>query len=122
MSLLKSVVVNLKAKGIHFALDDFGTGFASVDVVKYLPLDTIKIDRSFVINIEEDEKERTIVDHFTSIATAFDANVCVEGIENAVMRDILQKYKVHSFQGYYYSKPVELKQLEALMDREEKHE
>ena len=122
MSLLKSVVVNLKAKGIHFALDDFVTGFASVDVVKYLPLDTIKIDRSFVINIEEDEKERTIVDHFTSIATAFDANVCVEGIENAVMRDILQKYKVHSFQGYYYSKPVELKQLEVLMDREEKHE
>ncbi len=122
MGLLKTIVEKLRARGVRFALDDFGTGFSSVDVVKELPFDTIKIDRCFVINIEDDEKERAIVDHFASIAAAYDAKVCVEGIESPVMRDILQKYKVHSFQGYYYSKPVDFCTLEELMDGKDNDE
>ncbi|MBR5165490.1 MAG: EAL domain-containing protein [Ruminococcus sp.] len=109
MYLLKNVIVNLRAHGIQIALDDFGTGFSSVGLVKNLPFDTIKIDRSFVHKIEEDEKERELVKSFAGIATTFGAKVCVEGIETAEMRDILQEFNIQSFQGYYYGKPLELR-------------
>lgn len=108
MDLLRNVVIALRASGVRIALDDFGTGFSSMGLLKNIPFDTIKIDRSFVMNIEEDEKERKLVDNFTNAAGTFGAKVCVEGIETAAMRDILQKYGIHSFQGYYYSKPVEM--------------
>ena len=127
LAMMVPLLIFIKSKGLAvFGILFFVGIFYLVDsfsnyVVSSAPKRMQEAEES-EMGIEEDEKERTIVDHFTSIATAFDANVCVEGIENAVMRDILQKYKVHSFQGYYYSKPVELKQLEALMDREEKHE
>ena len=108
MHLLKNVIVNLRGHGIQIALDDFGTGFSSVGLVKNLPFDTIKIDRSFVLRIEEDEKERELVKSFAGIATTFGAKVCVEGIENAEMCDILREFNIQSFQGYYYGKPLEL--------------
>ena len=106
IELLKNIVVNLRGRGVRIALDDFGTGFSSVGLVKNLPFDTIKIDRSFVMRIEEDEKERELMEHFTGMASTFGAKVCVEGIETPGMRDILQKYRVQSFQGYYYAKPL----------------
>ena len=108
MELLKNILVNLRARGIKFALDDFGTGFSSVGILKDLIFDTIKIDRSFVQKVEADQKEQELVGHFTAVAATFGAKICVEGIETAGMRDILQKYHVTSFQGYFYSKPVVL--------------
>ena len=108
MDHLKNIVVNLRARGVLIALDDFGTGFSSIGVVKNLPFDIIKIDRSFVLRIEEDEKERELIKYFAGVASTFGAKVCVEGIETAGMRDILQAYSVRSFQGYYYSKPLPL--------------
>lgn len=109
MYLLKNVIVNLRGRGIQIALDDFGTGFSSVGIVKNLPFDTIKIDRSFVRMIEEDSKERELIKTFVSLASTFGAKVCVEGIETSGMRDILQQYNIQSFQGYYYAKPLELR-------------
>ena len=106
LSLLKAVMLNLKDIGVRFALDDFGTGFSSLDIVRSLSFDTTKIDRSFVIDIEEDTKEQEMLSHFTAIASTFGAKVCVEGIETTGMRDILQQYHVNSFQGYYYSRPI----------------
>ncbi|MBR2088134.1 MAG: EAL domain-containing protein, partial [Oscillospiraceae bacterium] len=108
MDLLKNIVVNLRGWGVKIALDDFGTGFSSVGIVKNLPFDIIKIDRSFVQKIEEDEKERELIKSFAGVASTFGAKVCVEGIETAEMRDILQHYHVQSFQGYYYAKPLPL--------------
>ena len=107
MGLLKNTMIQLKSDGIRIALDDFGTGFSSMGLVKSLPFDTIKIDRSFVQKIEEDEREKKLVNKFTEVASLYDAKVCVEGIETSGMADILRNYSVHSFQGYYYSKPVE---------------
>lgn len=109
MYLLKNVIVNLRGRGIKIALDDFGTGFSSIGIVKNLPFDTIKIDRSFVRMIEEDTKERELIKTFVSLASTFGAKVCVEGIETSGMRDILQHYNIQSFQGYYYAKPLELR-------------
>ena len=106
LELLKNVVVNLRGHGVQIALDDFGTGFSSVGIVKNLPFDTIKIDRSFVMRIEEDDKEKELIEHFVNLAATFGARVCVEGIETEGMKRILKNYPVKSFQGYYYAKPL----------------
>ena len=108
MDLLKNTLISLKARGVQIALDDFGTGFSSVGLIKDLPFDIIKIDRSFVRKIEEDDLERELMRHFSGLASTFGAKVCVEGIETEGMRDILQKFHVQSFQGYYYAKPLML--------------
>ena len=118
INLLKNVTASLKARGILIALDDFGTGFSSVGIVKELPFDIIKIDRGFVEKIEEDKMERELMKHFLSLASLFGAKVCVEGIETSGMRDILQKFQVGSFQGYYYAKPL---MLDKLLEWESEH-
>ena len=111
MKLLENVTTALRAGGVRIALDDFGTGYSAIGLVKSLPLDSIKIDRSFVRKIEEGEKERQLIDNFTDIAGIYGAKVCVEGIETVGMRDILLPSGIHSFQGYYYSRPIEIEEL-----------
>ena len=108
MKLLNNVITTLRAGGIRIALDDFGTGFSSIGLLKNLPFDTIKVDRGFVQKIEEDEKERRLINNFTDAADIFGSDVCVEGIETSGMRNILKDMSIHSFQGYFYSKPVEV--------------
>ena len=111
MDLLKNVIAKLKSRGILIALDDFGTGFSSVGIVKELPFDIIKIDRGFVRQIEESGSDRELIKHFSGLASLFGAKVCVEGIETAGMRDIIRDYGIHSFQGYFYSKPLPIEEL-----------
>ena len=106
MDLLKNVLTSLKSRGILIALDDFGTGFSSVGIVREIPFDIIKIDRSFVQKVEGNDTERKLIRFFTDVASIFGAKVCVEGIETAGMRDILRSFHVGSFQGYYYAKPL----------------
>ena len=96
------------SRGILIALDDFGTGFSSVSIVRDLPFDIIKIDRMFIKKIEEDDADKELVRYIAGLASLFGAKVCVEGIETEGMRDILQKFQVESFQGYYYAKPLTL--------------
>jgi len=108
LKLLKNVTAQLKSRGILIALDDFGTGFSSVGLVKELPFDIIKIDRGFVTKIEEEDADRELMRYFAGVASLFGAKVCVEGVETAGMRDILQRFAVESFQGYYYAKPLVL--------------
>ena len=110
MKMLENVIVSLKSRGIRIALDDFGTGFSSVGIIKDLPLDVIKIDRSFVVNIEKNDTDRYLVKNVVDLASVFKSKVCVEGIETAGMRDILREFRVQSFQGYYYAKPIPLEQ------------
>jgi diguanylate cyclase (GGDEF)-like protein len=108
IDLLKNVTASLKSRGILIALDDFGTGFSSVGIVKELPFDIIKIDRTFVEKVEENPVDRELIKHFSGLASLFGAKVCVEGIETSGMRDILQQFNVGSFQGYYYAKPLDI--------------
>ncbi len=116
MNMLLNIVVALRAGGVMVALDDFGTGYSSIGILKNLPFDIIKIDRSFVQNIETDEMEEKLVAYFSDVGGLFGASVCVEGIETAGMRDIMRKYRIHSFQGYYYSRPVEAEEIMAKMN------
>ena len=104
--LLKKMFGALRANGIKVALDDFGTGFSSIGVLRELPVDTVKIDREFVKNIENSESDQNTVEFISGLANAFAAEVCVEGVETESMRDFLRHFLVNSFQGYLYSKPV----------------
>ena len=108
IELLKNVLSNLKSMGILIALDDFGTGFSSVGILKQIPFNIIKIDRSFVREIEEKDTDRKLVRNIADLTSIFSAKVCAEGVETGGMRDILKNYHVGSFQGYYYAKPLML--------------
>ncbi len=110
IDLLKNVLTGLKSRGIQIALDDFGTGFSSIGILREIPVNIIKIDRSFVTAIEKNDMDRRIIKNIADLALIFSAKVCVEGIETAGMRDILKQYHVKSFQGYYYAKPLLLDQ------------
>ena len=104
--LLKNMFGMFRANGIKVALDYFGTGFSSLRVLRELPVDTVKIDREFVKNIENSESDRSTVEFISGLANAFAAEVCVEGVETESMRDFLRNFLVNSFQGYLYSKPI----------------
>ncbi len=104
-SLLKNMVAAFRAHGIKVALDDFGTGFSSLGVLRELHVDTVKIDREFVKNIENSPSDQNTVEFISGLANAFAAEVCVEGVETESMRDFLRGFLVSSFQGYLYSKP-----------------
>ncbi len=110
LQLLKNAVINFKSRGVQVALDDFGTGFSSIGIIKEIPFDIIKIDRSFVTKIEASKIDRQLIGNIAGLAFICGAKVCAEGIETAGMRDILKNYHVESFQGYYYAKPLLLEQ------------
>ena len=110
LELLNNTLVRLKSLGILIALDDFGTGFSSVGILKEIPIDIIKIDRSFVQKIEKDETDRKIMRAISNLASIFDAKVCAEGIETKGTAEILKSCRVESFQGFYYSEPLPLQQ------------
>lgn len=111
LDLLKNVLASLRSRSIMVALDDFGTGFSSVGILKEIPVNIIKIDRSFVQMIEENDLDRKVVQSIADLASVFSAKVCAEGIETPGMRDILKQFNVESFQGYYYAKPLKLEQI-----------
>ena len=107
LDMLAGIVAVLRNNGVKIAIDDFATGFSSLGVLRAFAVDTVKIDRSFVRNIERSEADRNTVRFISDIATGFKADVCVEGVENSNMREWLNKYNVSRLQGYHYSKPLE---------------
>ena len=106
----------IKMLGVSFSMDDFGTGYSSLQYLKRLPLDQIKIDRSFVIDIVNDSNDAAIVQAIIVMADALGLNVIAEGVETEVQRDFLDKHGCHAFQGYLYSRPVIVGEFEVLLD------
>ena len=106
MGLLKDIFMRLRKHGIKVALDDFGTGFSSIGVLRELPVTTVKIDRSFVMNIEKNNSDQNTVRFISELADSFSSSVTAEGIETPEMREFLLRFKIKSLQGFYYSKPL----------------
>ena len=101
-----SIIKKLKEKGIKILMDDFGVGFSNIGNFRKIPFDVIKIDKSFIDNIDSDPKAAEIVKFLISLCKTSNMEIVAEGVENAKQVEILKKYKCDTIQGFYYSKPL----------------
>lgn len=99
------LLLSLKKLGVSIALDDFGTGYSSLSYLKRLPIDVLKIDKSFVDGIGVDEKSEYIAESIIKLSHSLDLKVVAEGVETKEQLGYLDKMKCDIAQGYYFSKP-----------------
>lgn len=99
-------LAKLKALGLSISIDDFGTGYSSLSQIKQLPIETIKVDRSFVGDIVEDSDDRAIVEAVIAMGRALNLTLLAEGIETQTQHEMITALGSHKAQGYFYSKPV----------------
>lgn len=105
---LRSSIAFFKSKGIKSALDDFGTGYSALDLMVELQVDEIKIDRSFIQDIDEDISRQSLLKAITTCADELGKRICIEGVESNIMAEYLyHHFQVTKFQGYYFSNPLE---------------
>ena len=107
-----SKMKGLNRHGLRFSLDDFGTGYSSLSYLKRLPLDQLKIDRSFVHDILEDSCSGAIAQAIISLGRAMGLKVMAEGVETDEQRDFLSHLGCHSMQGYLFSHPLPVEDFE----------
>ncbi|MDN3454469.1 MULTISPECIES: GGDEF domain-containing phosphodiesterase [unclassified Psychrobacter] len=103
---VKKQLNSLRELGVRLALDDFGTGYASLSYLQEYPFDFIKIDKSFISNIDTDRTQHAIVKAILDLAIALEMQVVAEGIETEQQRDALLVMGCKNGQGYWFSKPV----------------
>jgi diguanylate cyclase (GGDEF)-like protein len=107
----------LREIGVRFSLDDFGTGYSSLAYLTQLPLDQLKIDRSFVHNIGVKTTDAVIVQTIIGMANNLGMEVIAEGVETEIQRGFLEQNDCQVYQGYLFSQPVPIEQFEALQKR-----
>lgn len=96
----------LSKMGVHLALDDFGTGYSSLSYLKRFPINSLKIDKSFVDDIEKSDRDLKMVDSIITIAHNMGLTVVGEGVEHNEQLSILKALKCEEIQGYIFSKPI----------------
>jgi Amt family ammonium transporter len=115
-------IKRLKALGVKVVIDDFGTGYSSLSYIQRFPFDSLKVDRSFVGNMNEAEQNMEIVRAIIAMAHKLGLEVVAEGVELAEHRTALTELRCESAQGFFFSKPVPGEELDALMLRQWKQE
>lgn len=111
------ILTQLQAMGITIAIDDFGTGYSSLSRLRRLPIDLLKIDRTFVMNADDDEKDAQIVRTIISLAQSLGLAVIAEGVESVGQAELLRSSGCTVCQGYYYGHPAPAEALAAWFPR-----
>jgi diguanylate cyclase (GGDEF)-like protein/PAS domain S-box-containing protein len=117
LSLTISRMYALKTLGVALSLDDFGTGYSSLSYLKDLPLDQIKIDRSFISSIRQGGNDAHLVRTIMDLANNFKLDVIAEGVEEMNQLAFLKNYACPGYQGYLFGKPVKEEAFEAALER-----
>lgn len=115
VEFLKKEVMYYRSKGIKIALDDFGTGTSSLGIVIDLPLDEVKIDMSFIRDIQNKPNNQAMVKSIVEFTKRMNLEVCIEGVENEEVVKHLKGYGATWLQGYYYSPPCEIGEIEKML-------
>jgi EAL domain-containing protein (putative c-di-GMP-specific phosphodiesterase class I) len=116
-NLALSILTELKAMGVSLAIDDFGIGYSSLGLLKNLPFDTLKIDRSFVMDLEDDHDDRKIVEAIIAMSHKLNLHIVAEGIETPFQREMLSSFACDAGQGYLISRPIPSTEFDALANR-----
>jgi EAL domain-containing protein (putative c-di-GMP-specific phosphodiesterase class I) len=115
--MLKKGIEELSKIGVDFSLDDFGTGYSSFALLQKLPINVLKIDRSFVTKIPDSSDDAKIVCAIINLAHSLNMGVVAEGVENKYQLDFLMQNKCDQVQGFLFSPPVRIKDfMEMLKD------
>jgi EAL domain-containing protein (putative c-di-GMP-specific phosphodiesterase class I) len=120
--LVNGVLEDLKVQGYRFSLDDFGTGYASMTNFKRLPFSQVKVDQSFIADIEKDGDSLAIVEVVLALAKSLHLEVIAEGVETQGQFDILDRLGCSGYQGYLFSKPLGVQAITSLLRRRLKGE
>jgi len=111
------VLGELKKIGVNLALDDFGTGYSSLGYLNTLPVDTIKVDQTFVSKVDHEPGSQIIVAAIIQLAHSLGMTVVSEGVETAEQHHELTKLGSDSFQGFYFAKPMRASKLDAVIQQ-----
>ena len=115
MKYLKEQLTFLREHGIKIALDDYGTGNSTINLLCELPITSVKIDQSFILNILNKGSNRVVVDSTVQCAKRLGLTVCLEGVETQEIKDFIGKYSANYHQGYFYSRPVEISKFKSII-------
>jgi EAL domain-containing protein (putative c-di-GMP-specific phosphodiesterase class I) len=105
-ALIISMLSKIKSMGVRLAIDDFGTGYSSLAKIQRFPVDTLKIDRSFIRNIPEDAEDKAVTEAIIAMGKSLSLTVVAEGVETEDQMNFLKEHACDEMQGYYFSKPI----------------
>ena len=114
------VLRQVKALGVRVALDDFGTGYSSLAYMRALPIDILKIDRSFVADLSTSEMENTLTGAILALARSLRLDQIAEGVEDAAQAQWLSRHACGQAQGYHFARPMPAERISALLDTGER--
>jgi diguanylate cyclase (GGDEF)-like protein/PAS domain S-box-containing protein len=117
VAVAQTWIENIRALGIRIYLDDFGTGYSSLSYLKRFPMDTVKIDRSFIRDLYIDNSDRALVEAIITMARSLGLQVVAEGVEDECQLELLREMGCEFVQGYYFSRPVKGTELMPTMMR-----
>lgn len=122
MDFIFSMLEHFRRKDISISLDDFGTGYSSLSLLRQLPIQELKIDKTFVDDILDDSKDSTLVKNIINIGNEFGMNTLAEGVEIKEQLLELSNFECDLFQGYFFSKPLSLDDLETFIQKRTSYE
>lgn len=109
------ILTGMKAMGLRIAIDDFGTGYSSLGTLQRFPLDTIKIDRSYIRDIAERGEDGSLTENIIDLGKSLSLTVVAQGVETKAQADFLRQHACDEIQGFYFNRPVEEHELTALL-------